>query len=121
MGGLLVALLMLQRMLPLPNLLRLFDPRTVQASGAPLPLGRVVRLTRRLLGMTFRDHFCMKQAVLLFHFLRKWGYAVQLHFGVARVDDALSGHAWIDLDGEPFAEYEDPRTKYQVTYSYPPA
>jgi hypothetical protein len=121
MGAMLVALLVLQRLLSLPRLLKVFDPRTVRASKARVSLDRLAWLTRNLLKVTFRDRYCMKQSVLLFHFLRKWGYPVRLHFGVAKRDAELIGHAWVEVDGEPFAEYGDPLETYRITYSYPAA
>lgn len=119
MGLMLAALLVLQRFLSLPRLLKVFDARSVQASGARVSLDRLVWLTRGLLRITFRDRYCMKQSLLLFHFLRKWSYPVRLYFGVAKTEDELIGHAWVELDGKPFAEYDDPRETFRVTYSYP--
>lgn len=121
MSAMLAALLVLQRVLSLPRLLALFDPRTRRTTEPPVSLDRLAWLARGLLRVSFRDRYCMKQSVLLFHFLRKWGHPVRLRFGVARHAEALTGHAWVELDGVPFAEPSDPREAFQVTYSYPPA
>jgi hypothetical protein len=49
------------------------------------------------------------------------GYEPTIIFGVAKGegdDEALDGHAWVLLDGEPLSENEDPRTKFVETYRY---
>ncbi|MDX1546495.1 MAG: lasso peptide biosynthesis B2 protein, partial [Rhodothermales bacterium] len=119
MSVMLAALLVLQRVLSLPRLLAVFDPRTRRVASAPVSPDRLAWLTKSLLRVSFRDRYCMKQSVLLFHFLKKWGHPVRLHFGVAKHAEELTGHAWIELGGIPFAEQSDPREAFQVTYSYP--
>lgn len=113
----LVSLLVLQRAVSLPRLMRIFDAR-------PAPRGRIeparlVYLATGLVRATLRDRYCMKRSLLIFHFLRRWGYDARILFGVVRDGDELRGHAWIELNGAPLAERGDPRRAYAVTYSYP--
>lgn len=60
----------------------------------------------------------MKRSLVLFHFLRKAGEDAEIVFGVVKDGDKLEGHAWVTVNGQPFAE-EGPVDKYTVTYRYP--
>ncbi len=122
MAGLLIVLVVAQRRLSLPALVRRFDGFDGFDGGgrsAPVAPDRLVRLCRALLVRLYRRDFCMQQSLLVFYFLRKWGYRVRLHFGIAKKDGGVAGHAWLDLDGEPFHEARNPATTYAITYSYP--
>lgn len=82
---------------------------------------RLAWLTRALLVRLYGADFCMKQALVLFYFLRKGRHAVRLHFGVAKRGATLAGHAWVTLEGAPLAEAVDPRATYATTFAYPDA
>lgn len=113
-------LLALRSRRPLPELIAAFD---AEPETEPVPkrdIQRLVRLVDALMQTTFRDEYCMKRSLLLFHFLRRWGHDVRIHFGVVKREGSLKGHAWVDLNEAPLAEFEDPRTIYARTYSYPP-
>lgn len=60
----------------------------------------------------------MKRSLILFHYLRKAGREARIVFGVAKEEGRLEGHAWVTVNGEPFAE-EGPVDRYTVTYAYP--
>lgn len=119
--GLLVALPVLQRVCTLPALVTLFGTRTIPTAFSPLEPERLLYLIRGLLNQRIgmiRPN-CMKQSLLLFHFLRQWGYPVTLHFGVAKQGGALAGHCWVELAGRPFGEKDDPQRAFAVTYTFP--
>ena len=117
--GMLLILPILQKMLTLPALLHWCDARVV-ASPCVTP-SRLLALVRGVcqphLGV-FRPN-CVKQSLVLFHFLRQWGYPVQMHFGVVKHERTLAGHCWLELYGQPFAEPAEPQHVFTVVYSYP--
>jgi hypothetical protein len=121
MAGLLIKLEVLQHVLPLPVLVRRFDARP-RPSRRTVDPNRLVWLAEALLRRLYRSRYCMKRSMLLFYFLRKWTYPVRIHFGIAPNDngDALGGHAWVSLDGEPFHEAGPPESTYTTMFSYPP-
>jgi hypothetical protein len=120
-AGLLVTLPLLQRVLTLPALVTLYGARTFQTLFPPLEPERLLFLVRGLLhqriGMIRPN--CMKQSLVLFHFLRQWDAPVTLHFGVAKRDEALEGHCWIELAGQPFGEKSNPRPAFTTVYTFP--
>ena len=118
MAAMVGALAVLQRTVSLPRLVRFFDVRRPRPEGR-LPPKRLAWLAGGLLRRIFGQDFCMPRSLVLFHFMRKWAYPVRLHFGVAKQGDHLKGHAWVTLDGEPFAEHGDPRETFKTTYTYP--
>jgi hypothetical protein len=63
---------------------------------------------------------CLTRGVTLFWFLRRAGLDVELRFGLdlAR-DDEADGHCWLALDGEPFREQVDPRSRFAELYRLP--
>lgn len=121
MTGLLVQILVLQRRMPLDDLVRRFDTRTGDPVRPLVPLRRLNLLVTGLLRLIYGSDFCMKRSLILFYYMRKWGYPVHIHFGVAKENGTLKGHAWVDLAEHPFAEGTDPRQTFRVTYTYPAA
>ena len=120
-AGLLVLLPVLQRVLTLPALVTLCGARTLPTVLPPLEPERLLYLIRGLLQQhigVFRPN-CMKQSLVLFHFLRQWGAPVALSFGVARHGGTLEGHCWVELDSQPLGEGDDPRRVFTIVYSYP--
>ncbi len=121
MSGLLGQILLLQRRMPLDDLVRRFDTPPADRVRPAVSLRRLNVLVTGLLSLIYGSDFCMKRSLILFHYMRKWGYPVHIHFGVAKENGKLKGHAWVDLAGHPFAEGSDPRQAYRITYTYPAA
>lgn len=119
MGGLLALLTVGQRFLPLPRLIRLFDARPRPAARLRLDPARLVWMADGVLRRCYRDRYCMKRALLLFHFLRKWGHPARIHFGIRKQNGVLAGHAWLSLDESVFAEHTDPEAQFKEIYAYP--
>jgi hypothetical protein len=117
--GLLLPVLTLQDRLPLPRLVKFFE---AEGDGPPRPdrLVRARRLTDGLLHRLFGGAFCMKRSLILFHFMTKWSVDGQIRFGVARDGQDLKGHAWLEVDGQPWGEDKDV-SGFKVVYSYPDA
>jgi hypothetical protein len=120
-AGLLMALPVLQRVLTLPALVRLCGARTLPTVLPPLAPDRLLYLIRGLLQQhigVFRPN-CVKQSLVLFHFLRQWGAPVALCIGVAKHGGTLAGHCWVELDGQPLGEGDDPRRVFTIVYACP--
>jgi hypothetical protein len=120
-AGLLVILPVLQRVLTLPALVHLFGVRTLPPVLPPLEPGRLLYLIRGLLQQhigAFRPN-CVKHSLVLWHFLRQWGAPVALHFGVAKHGGTLAGHCWVELDGQPLGEGDDPQRVFTIVYTFP--
>jgi len=61
---------------------------------------------------------CWKRAAVLHRFLALRGISTRICFGVKPgVADKVTGHAWLEADGQPILEKEPP--DYVVTYSFP--
>jgi len=121
MTSLLMLLPLLKRTLSLPALIRFFDAKPT-SEKLPVDLDRLIQLTKRLLNIRvgFLSPNCVKQSLILFHFLRKYGHPANIHFGISKNDAGnLHGHAWVSLTGKPFAEAGDPRGEFKETYVFP--
>lgn len=85
------------------------DPKTIRqivdamtAFGAGRPLG-----------------LCLRRSLLRFYFLRRAGVPVTIHFGARRIGDAVGGHAWLTLDGQPYHEQPENYQRYVLMFSFP--
>jgi len=52
---------------------------------------------------------CWKKSMLLYHFLRKYGYEARMHFAVkinseTKNKSLLYGHSWVSLNNNPISE-----------------
>lgn len=108
--------------LPLPRLAALLTrpPRRTPPSTAEVErLERLIALAPRIAGPLVRSG-CLTRGVTLFWFLRRAGLDVELRFGLdPGGDDAVDGHCWLSLDGEPFLERRDPRPRFTELYRLP--
>jgi hypothetical protein len=60
---------------------------------------------------------CLYRALARYAVLRRAGHAARFVMAVKRRAPELTGHAWIELDGEPYCETVDP--DLAVTFAYP--
>src|SRR5205814_9434012 len=96
------------RLLPLPKALAVITPRRRSRSSA-FPPARIARLA----GLVTRS--CWKRAAVMHRYLLLAGVENRVVFGVRRAgESALDGHAWIEVDGQPFGEAAPP--DYRVTF-----
>ncbi|MDO8736513.1 MAG: lasso peptide biosynthesis B2 protein [Thermoleophilia bacterium] len=142
----LIMLVLLPRLISrssMPDLLARIDPGAAEGNvrevapgdvpGAPADLlsgGRDLRLMQKTVGFTDtlikyrifqRYGKCLLRSLILFRFLRRQGWPVEIHFGVRKTAEGLAditGHSWLVLEGEPFLE-NDQIGGYVTTYSYP--
>ena len=121
----------------LPDLLKLMDPGIGTGQKDSLTLGKTVGFVDSLLKYrVFRRYGkCLLRSLLLFRYLRRQGWPVEIHFGVRRMgneaasglpdeppeatsDFDIMGHSWLVLEGEPFLEASAPHA-YSETFCYP--
>lgn len=113
---------MLARVLPLSRVLELISPRQSRklALQSSIPPVNVARLLDRLLKMNlwFLTPTCWKRAAILHRYLALSGIETRIVFGVRKeVARILTGHAWLETDGQPIFEVRPP--DYIVTYCFP--
>jgi hypothetical protein len=120
------------RRLSLRRLLRWLTPATAPIAIHHDPetyASKVTTYTDFILGrgVWIYKRNCLKRSLLLYHFMRQAGIDVQLCLGVKtdhiegeQRDDALNGHAWLLLDGQPWQEHASiPTATYTITYRFP--
>jgi hypothetical protein len=127
MGGWVVAVSLLLKVWPLPRAMRFVSPRRRRRAQVPSEAAEVQARLARLLDSVLAADFwvftptCWKRAPVLHRYLALEGIETRVLFGVRRGgvgDDPLSGHAWLEAEGQPLLEATPP--DYKVTYSYPP-
>jgi hypothetical protein len=107
---------------PLPRALKLVSDSDLienKKSDVELP-NKLARTIDLLLSadIFFLRPICWKRAAVLRRFLAQNGVSTQIIFGVKNEDKGiLNGHAWLEVDGQPFLEKTPP--DYVVTYTFP--
>ena len=121
MGGWIVILSVLARLLPLSRALEIVSTE-VRGKSAKVDVDPV-QLSTAIDALLEADFFvfkpsCWKRATVLHRYLALAGMATTIRFGVRKeVDSELKGHAWLELNGKPILESSPP--VYTVTYSFP--
>ncbi len=111
---------------PLPQSMQRLDG---EAAARALPLDTIT-IVRCADAVALLDCFsplgaCLRRSLVRYVLLRRAGVPVVVHFGAKKeprgAGGRIAGHAWLTLDGRPFAE--DPRDYdgFASVYSYPPA
>ena len=117
-----VVVTVVARLTSLPRTQRLatFTLRSTAASHPADTPARLARAIDRLLGLdlfVFRPT-CWKRALVLHRFLALHGIESRINFGVQKASDgSVSGHAWLERQGQPFLERD--AGVYTVTFSLP--
>ena len=62
---------------------------------------------------------CLPRSLVLYGFAKRYGFPVRFHCGVRWVEQELTGHAWLTLEGEAFLEPNRQWEYFDVTYSFP--
>lgn len=91
------------------------DPRRLQKT-----VGFVETLIRYRIFQRYGK--CLLRSLILFRFLRRQGWPVEIHFGVRKTAEGMAditGHSWLVLDGEPFLEADGQQHSFVTTYTYP--
>lgn len=125
------------RRLSLPELLSKLSAGVSPSRRDEERLRKTVGFVDSLLKYRFFQRYgtCLLRSLVLFKFLRRQGWPVELHFGVRKagadaVRDRISsqpvhfditGHSWLVLMGEPFLEDRGHAAEFATTYRFPPA
>ncbi|MCP4294302.1 MAG: lasso peptide biosynthesis B2 protein, partial [Proteobacteria bacterium] len=131
--GLITLLPVMVKYLSIPILLKTLTPggkKFGQNLDVDFLIGKIVKYTDYILGYNWLVYkqTCLKRALVLYHFLRKYGIEVQICLGVKKgesireVDSEkiFQGHAWLLYKGNIFLEKKVDVTKtYRITYSFP--
>jgi len=64
---------------------------------------------------------CLRRSLLRYYFLRRAGLPLVIHFGARRLGDAIAGHAWLTLDGQPYHEEPKNIQPHTLMWSFPHA
>ncbi len=103
---------------PLPRLMPRITPR------APRAVDHRSAFKATVFALAFMRRFgratanpCLHRSLTLYHFLRRFGVPVELHFGFDPRSDL--GHAWVSHRGEPLYEGEDPAERYREMLRFP--
>ncbi len=89
---------------------------TLDAEAVQRRLAQLLDLLLRIDWFVFTPT-CWKRAAVLHRYLALKGIETKVVFGVRKDDEGkLEGHAWLEADGKPVLESNDP--DYRVTYCY---
>jgi hypothetical protein len=108
----------------LPDLLRRLDPGVSPGQRDETLLRITAGFADSLLRYRIFQRYgkCLLRSLILFRFLRRQGWPVEIHFGVRKTTGDLTditGHSWLVLDGEPFLEDESQHDSFATTMCYP--
>jgi hypothetical protein len=119
MSAWIVLISIVARLVPLATMIRLAETRRRWAPSAILPAEEIARRIDRVFhaGLV-KDGSCWKRSAVLRRYLLLNGIETEVVFGVRKRDSGeLAGHAWLERDGAPFLEREEPQ--YTVTFRHP--
>lgn len=68
-----------------------------------------------------RTQTCFTRGISRFLVLRRAGLPVELVFGLGPRDGEYAGHCWLELEGVPYLEREDPRGTFPEVLRVPVA
>ncbi len=115
----------------LPDLMQELDPGVAKREPDLRQMEKTAGFIDSLLRYRIFQRYgkCLLRSLVLFRFLRRQGWPVEVHFGVRKVSDGeaqnevsqssagITGHSWLMLDQKPFLE--DNHSDYSLTYFYP--
>lgn len=103
----------------IPRVLALLEPKKGYSNGSVKACelahiaGSVVRRLPR-----FGIGECLFRSLVLYNLLLKFTYHPVLMLGGKLSDGALDCHCWIEVDGKPLCESNDPSKQFKVLYAY---
>lgn len=115
------ALPVLLRFFSLPSVMKYLTPEKSEENPLQWKINLIVNAVNKILGIGFFIFHptCLKKSLILYHFLRKAGMNVVIHFGVKKNGCALDGHSWITKNGERLYDNLETVDDFSITYSYP--
>lgn len=102
--------------LKLARVAGLLEPHTAPQPVDPDHLKRIAAYVETAIryGKPLVRSGCLTRGLTRYHFFRRAGLDVSLHFGMGRIGDEKEfvGHCWLVRDGQPYLEMVDPRPLY---------
>ena len=105
---------------PLPAALLTLTPPT-QPQALSLDTTRAIVDALSAFGAGRPLGICLRRSLLRYHFLRRAGLPLVIHFGARRQGQDVAGHAWLTLDGQPYHEKAEHVLAHTLMWSYPAA
>ena len=104
---------------PLPAVLAVLTPPRAPRASVPMPiLDRAIHAAEDILSrLGIVPDTCLYRSLARYAVFRRAGHRVRFVMGIQRNVADITGHAWIELDGQPYDESPDP--EMIVTFSYP--
>jgi len=121
MVGWRLALPVLKRRMTLPRLVSLMWQGEQARAPSPERQARVAELTTSVFRSDHRDRpgNCLDRSLVLYRYLSAAGADPKLMVGMRRGEqDALRGHAWVTVDGEPVEESTEPLEEFARLASF---
>ena len=109
---------------PLPQLMQHLDDEARDRSPL-LDRDSLTRLADAAVGLDYGSPLgiCLRRSLVRYVLLRRAAVGVSVHFGARKeASDGrsrIAGHAWLTLDGLPYAEEPENYRGFAVIYSYP--
>jgi Transglutaminase-like superfamily len=109
---------------PLPQLMQHLDDEA-RARGPLLARDSLTRLADAAVGLDYTSPLgiCLRRSLVRYVLLRRAGVGVSVHFGARKgaggARSRIAGHAWLTLDGRPYAEEPENYRGFAVIYYYP--
>lgn len=107
---------------PLPRAMQQLSPQGESLGLAEVEVRRLADLVA-LLDRRSPLGFCLRRSLLRYHFLRRAGLALRLHFGARlktdRQERAIGGHAWVTHRGRPYHEADEHWRDYVIMVTWP--
>jgi hypothetical protein len=107
---------------PLPAMLAAHTPPQVDLR-LPEPAVRRLADAAALFERRSPLGLCLRRSLLRYHFLRRAGVPLVVNFGArftnGSADRAVTGHAWVTLEGQPYFEDSENYRGFTVMLQYP--
>ncbi len=104
------------RALPLPTVLRLIAPRTPRSRATSARAHQAVARSEVMARRLSVADTCLYRSMVRWTALKRAGLPATFVMGVRR-DEPDTGHAWVEVDGEPVGELVDDRLV--ATFRFP--
>jgi hypothetical protein len=105
--------------MPIPRVLALLEPRKGY-SNPSVNACQLARIAGSVVGRwpRFGIGECLLRSLVLYSLLLKFAYRPVLMLGGKLSDGALDCHCWIEVDGKPLNESNDPGKQFKVLYAH---
>ena len=111
------------RMYTVPILLQRLAESKKYIRRTPTELRDVIGIASCVCNLRpFRSRFFpklwLRQSLTLYRTLSRMGYPVEIHFGVRKEENNITGHSWVTIAGKPVADTSYSAI-FKTVYSYP--